>query len=201
MRWLSLFLACQHLNWRTNLRECEDQSWFIVQALPVFRFGWCQMFSCTPGCRPLRTIPDRHTVCTRTYTHLSPPLQALTTRWQYLLCAWDLWSFVLYWDSSYLALCKGNFGLCMQSRVTQVPGPMSVVTVGWHRYLPLWVWSQSGDTGTWPYECGHSAEFPFPTAHAYLRLIIVSLQQLQGHPTSLRKKGHVFNEVDQYGDT
>jgi hypothetical protein len=38
MRWLSLFLACQHLNSRTNLRECEDQSWFMVQAVPVFLF-------------------------------------------------------------------------------------------------------------------------------------------------------------------
>jgi hypothetical protein len=41
MRWLSLFLACQHLNWGTNLRECEDQSWFKV------RFDWCKMFSST----------------------------------------------------------------------------------------------------------------------------------------------------------
>jgi hypothetical protein len=31
---LSLFLACQHLNSGTNLRECEDQSWFKVQAAP-----------------------------------------------------------------------------------------------------------------------------------------------------------------------
>jgi hypothetical protein len=37
MRWLSLFLACQHLRTGTNLRECEDQSWFKVQAVPVFR--------------------------------------------------------------------------------------------------------------------------------------------------------------------
>jgi hypothetical protein len=28
MRWSSLFLACQHLNSRSNLRECENQSWF-----------------------------------------------------------------------------------------------------------------------------------------------------------------------------
>jgi hypothetical protein len=28
MRWLSLFLACQHLNSGMNLRECTDQSWF-----------------------------------------------------------------------------------------------------------------------------------------------------------------------------
>jgi hypothetical protein len=38
MIWLSLFLACQHLNSGTNLRECEDQSWFKVQAVPEFRF-------------------------------------------------------------------------------------------------------------------------------------------------------------------
>jgi hypothetical protein len=30
--------VCQHLNSGTNLRECEDQSWFNAQAVPVFRF-------------------------------------------------------------------------------------------------------------------------------------------------------------------
>jgi hypothetical protein len=44
MRWLSLFLACQHLNWGTNLRERE---------VPVLRFDWCKMFSRTRGWRPL----------------------------------------------------------------------------------------------------------------------------------------------------
>jgi hypothetical protein len=59
MRWLSLFLACQRLSSGTNLRECEDQSWFKVQAVPVFRFDWCKIFSLTPrgsytpGWRPL----------------------------------------------------------------------------------------------------------------------------------------------------
>jgi hypothetical protein len=59
MRWLSLFLACQLLNSVTNLRECEDQSWFNVQAVPVFRFDWCKVSSHTPqvtrtpGWRPL----------------------------------------------------------------------------------------------------------------------------------------------------
>jgi hypothetical protein len=38
MRRLSLFLACQHLNSMTDLHECEDQIWFKVQAVPVFRF-------------------------------------------------------------------------------------------------------------------------------------------------------------------
>jgi hypothetical protein len=28
----SLFLACQHLSSGSNLRECEDQSWFKVKA-------------------------------------------------------------------------------------------------------------------------------------------------------------------------
>jgi hypothetical protein len=27
-----------------NLRECEDQSWFNVQAVPVIRFDWCKTF-------------------------------------------------------------------------------------------------------------------------------------------------------------
>jgi hypothetical protein len=49
MRWLSLFLARQHLNSETNLRECEDQSWFKVQAVPVFSFDWYKTFSFTPG--------------------------------------------------------------------------------------------------------------------------------------------------------
>jgi hypothetical protein len=48
MRWLSLFLTYQHLYSGTNLRECEDQSWFKVQAVPVFRFDWYKMFSHTP---------------------------------------------------------------------------------------------------------------------------------------------------------
>jgi hypothetical protein len=55
MRWLSLFLACQHLNSGTNLRECEDQSWFKVQAVPVFRFDWYKVFSRAPGWRPRGT--------------------------------------------------------------------------------------------------------------------------------------------------
>jgi hypothetical protein len=53
MRWMSLFLACQHLNYGTNLREWDDQSWFKVQAVPVFRIDWCKMFSRTPGWRPV----------------------------------------------------------------------------------------------------------------------------------------------------
>jgi hypothetical protein len=40
MRGLGLFLACQHLNSGTNLRECEDQSWFKVQAFPYDVFGY-----------------------------------------------------------------------------------------------------------------------------------------------------------------
>jgi hypothetical protein len=42
MRWLSLFLACQHLNSMTNLRESEDQSWFQGSSGTVtyFRVPW-----------------------------------------------------------------------------------------------------------------------------------------------------------------
>jgi hypothetical protein len=36
MRWLSLFLGCQRLISGTNLRDCEDQSWFKVQAFLCF---------------------------------------------------------------------------------------------------------------------------------------------------------------------
>jgi hypothetical protein len=43
--WLSLFLACQHLSSGKNLRECENQSWFKVQVVPVFRFDWYTKFS------------------------------------------------------------------------------------------------------------------------------------------------------------
>jgi hypothetical protein len=38
MRILGLFLACQHLNSGMNLRECEDQSRFNVQAIPVLAY-------------------------------------------------------------------------------------------------------------------------------------------------------------------
>jgi hypothetical protein len=31
-----MFLACQHLKLLTNPPECWDQSWFKVQAVPVF---------------------------------------------------------------------------------------------------------------------------------------------------------------------
>jgi hypothetical protein len=37
--------GCQRLNSGTNLRECEDQSRFKVQAVPVFRFDRCKMSS------------------------------------------------------------------------------------------------------------------------------------------------------------
>jgi hypothetical protein len=50
-----LFLTCQHLNAGTNLRECEDQSWFKVQAVPVFRF---HVFA-----YPLRYLLVRPGVC------------------------------------------------------------------------------------------------------------------------------------------
>jgi hypothetical protein len=58
MRWLSLFLACHHLNPGTNFREWEDQSWLKFQVVPVFNFDWCKMFwrafgvTLTPGWRP-----------------------------------------------------------------------------------------------------------------------------------------------------
>jgi hypothetical protein len=32
----------------TNLRECEDQSWDRVQAVPVFRFDRRKVFSSNP---------------------------------------------------------------------------------------------------------------------------------------------------------
>jgi hypothetical protein len=34
---------------RDEFRECEDQSWIKVQAVPVFRSEWCKMFSHTAG--------------------------------------------------------------------------------------------------------------------------------------------------------
>jgi hypothetical protein len=37
IRRFSLFLARQHLGSGTNFRECEDQSWFRVRVVPVFR--------------------------------------------------------------------------------------------------------------------------------------------------------------------
>jgi hypothetical protein len=41
-------MACQHLSSGANLRVCEDQRFFKVQADPVFRFDLCKMFSHTP---------------------------------------------------------------------------------------------------------------------------------------------------------
>jgi hypothetical protein len=49
-RWLSFFLAW-HLNSGTTLSECNDQSWFKVQAVLVFNFHWCKIFSRTPAVR------------------------------------------------------------------------------------------------------------------------------------------------------
>jgi hypothetical protein len=61
MRWLSFFLAFQHLNSGTKFRECEDQSWFKVQTDPVFRLDWCRMYSSTPltclSLLPLGCVP------------------------------------------------------------------------------------------------------------------------------------------------
>jgi hypothetical protein len=47
MRRLSLFLACQRLNSGKKLCECQSQIWFKIQAVPVFRFDLCKMFSST----------------------------------------------------------------------------------------------------------------------------------------------------------
>jgi hypothetical protein len=40
----------------TNLRECEDQNWLKVQAVPVFRFELCKMISRTPGGGGVRAL-------------------------------------------------------------------------------------------------------------------------------------------------
>jgi hypothetical protein len=60
MRWLSLFLASQHLSSGKNLRECEYQSWskvklflcFVLIDVRCFRL-FPTMSSDTPGSRPL----------------------------------------------------------------------------------------------------------------------------------------------------
>jgi hypothetical protein len=48
MRWLRLFLACQHLNSRKNLRECRDQIWFKFQASLCFVVFDVRCFHVTP---------------------------------------------------------------------------------------------------------------------------------------------------------
>jgi hypothetical protein len=48
VRWLNSCLACQHLNSGMILRESEYHSWIEVQAVAVFRFDWCIVFSRTP---------------------------------------------------------------------------------------------------------------------------------------------------------
>jgi hypothetical protein len=50
---MSVFMACQHINSRTNLRECEDQILFRVQALRV---------------PPAVSIPQVENHCTRLCT-------------------------------------------------------------------------------------------------------------------------------------
>jgi hypothetical protein len=44
---IELVSGDEHPNSGTNLRECDDQSWFKVQAVPVFRSDLCKMFSRT----------------------------------------------------------------------------------------------------------------------------------------------------------
>jgi hypothetical protein len=51
MRWPSLLLGRQYPSSGTNLRECEDQSRFKVQGVPVFRFDRCEVFPRTHGVR------------------------------------------------------------------------------------------------------------------------------------------------------
>jgi hypothetical protein len=46
-----LFPAGQHLNSGTNLRDCEDQSWFKVRAVSVFLFIGVRRFRLPLGVR------------------------------------------------------------------------------------------------------------------------------------------------------
>jgi hypothetical protein len=73
MRWLSLFLACQHLSSGTNLRECKDQSWFKVE-----------------------TAPDYHTKLTK--VHRIVWLNILSIINVVLTCYWDDWA--CFWHAS-----------------------------------------------------------------------------------------------------
>jgi hypothetical protein len=50
MRWLNLFSAFQHLSSGTNLNECENHSWFEVQAVPVFWYTPWNVFVYPGGC-------------------------------------------------------------------------------------------------------------------------------------------------------
>jgi hypothetical protein len=54
--------ACQHLSSGTNLRECEDQSWFKVQAVPCFVLIDVRCFRVPSGVR-VRQVDDHCAVC------------------------------------------------------------------------------------------------------------------------------------------
>jgi hypothetical protein len=62
MIWLSLFLACQHLSLGMNIHECEDQSWFNVQEVPVFVID-VRCFRIPPGARVPQVMDHWRRVC------------------------------------------------------------------------------------------------------------------------------------------
>jgi hypothetical protein len=70
--WVSFWHACTSIRgW--IIVECKDQSWFKVQAVPVFRFGWCKMFSSTPLDFRLKTTAiSWHLISTLSSLSLSP---------------------------------------------------------------------------------------------------------------------------------
>jgi hypothetical protein len=79
VRWLSLFLACQQHSSGTNAHECEDQSWFKVQAVPAFSFNWYKTLSPTPwdvlACRRLKTtVVDNRLIDSCEFVCLAPRL-------------------------------------------------------------------------------------------------------------------------------
>jgi hypothetical protein len=72
MRWLSLFLACQRLSSGTNLRECEDHSWFkrflFFVSIEV-RSPWTPGGTLIPVWRPLLQGTAGHCLSRPLRTH------------------------------------------------------------------------------------------------------------------------------------
>jgi hypothetical protein len=130
MRWLSLFLTCQHPNSGTNLRECEDQSWFKAQAVPVFSFDWYRVRQAKflfhmafhnqkrkLACRNLYKVSS-HTAghkCTTgwramVYTMWEP--WHLTTLWTFTACYGDSFAFLLFFLRLLISQFEGHDILC-----------------------------------------------------------------------------------------
>jgi hypothetical protein len=87
----------------TNLRECEDQSWFKARAVPVFRFDWRKMSSRTPAEDQWSTLIASGKVQSRSRTRV--PWCSHGTR---LRRDRPIKNFNNFWKLRILHLCSSN---------------------------------------------------------------------------------------------